>query len=354
MALAHFQRAIVNSSGDLVPGTVVTIVNEATGGLAAIKSDRAGDTPKTNPVTVGPDGILDFYAAGGAYRITGVNGDFSFDWRYVGIGTAQEADYDGLSGDIVINGSPTGVRLTFDTSTSNADPGAGKWRANHATFASITALYIDNSDADGEAITAWLDALDDRGTSDHRGVIRFENVDDPKEWAEFNVTGSVVDSAGYRTLTVTPRAQVGWPFANGVVTPATFVPTGNPGEAATIAVGTVTTVSNTTPASVTNIGTANAAVFDFEIPAGPTGLTGNDLAIDHGPVADITARDAYVGISVGETIGVTDSDGNGTSAIYRLLDDSPQTWSTPLYTSGGGAVAGVSLKSTKLAFLAAI
>lgn len=353
MALAHFQRAIVDGAGNLKPGTVCTIVNEATGGLAAIKSNRAGSSSKTNPVTIGSDGILDFYVAGGAYRITGVNGDFSFDWRYVGIGTAQEADYDSLSGDIVINGSPTGVRLTFDTTTTNADPGAGKWRANHATFASITALYVDNADADAESITAWLDALDDRGASDHRGVLRFENLDDPKEWAELNVTGSVADSTGYRTLTVTPKAQVGWPFANGVITPATFSPTGNPGTAATITVGSVTSVSNATPASVTNVGTATAAVLDFEIPAGPTGPTGDDLAMDHGPVADNTERDAYVGIAVGETIGVSDI-GDGRSAIYRLLDDSPQTWSTPLYTSGGGAVAGVSLKSTKLAFLAAI
>lgn len=65
------------------------------------------------------------------------------------------------------------------------------------------------------------------------------------------------------------------------------------------------------------------------------GPQGEGLHIDHGPVADITERDAYVGISIGETIGVTD-DGTGNSAIYRLLDDSPQTWSDPLYSSGGG------------------
>lgn len=44
---------------------------------------------------------------------------------------------------------------------------------------------------------------------------------------------------------------------------------GADGDAATIAVGTVTTVASDVPASVTNVGTSAAAVFDFEIPKAP-------------------------------------------------------------------------------------
>lgn len=51
-------------------------------------------------------------------------------------------------------------------------------------------------------------------------------------------------------------------------------PQGNAGTAATIAVGTVTTVDPTDPATVTNVGTSSAAIFDFEIPKGDTGNTG--------------------------------------------------------------------------------
>lgn len=60
-------------------------------------------------------------------------------------------------------------------------------------------------------------------------------------------------------------------------------PQGIPGEAATIAVGTVTTGTPETPADVTNTGTENAAVFDFVIPQGPPGKDGvqiNDNAIN--------------------------------------------------------------------------
>ena len=45
-------------------------------------------------------------------------------------------------------------------------------------------------------------------------------------------------------------------------------PIGPDGTAATIQVGTVTSVPNTDPATITNVGTTSAAVFDFEIPEG--------------------------------------------------------------------------------------
>lgn len=49
---------------------------------------------------------------------------------------------------------------------------------------------------------------------------------------------------------------------------------GPPGEAATIAVGNVTSVGATGPPTVTNMGTSSAAVFDFGLQAGATGAAG--------------------------------------------------------------------------------
>lgn len=48
------------------------------------------------------------------------------------------------------------------------------------------------------------------------------------------------------------------------------------GEAATIEVGTVTTLPAGSPATVTNVGTSGAAVFDFAIPEGGAGTPGDD------------------------------------------------------------------------------
>lgn len=126
-------------------------------------------------------------------------------------------------------GTAGGVRFAHSTTTTAADPGVGIWRASSTTFASITALYVDNEQNGGGSVTAFLDALDDHGNSTLRGILRGENIADPTEWAEFNVTGNVVDSTGFRTISVTPRAEQGWPFANASITGFTFYPAGSPG-----------------------------------------------------------------------------------------------------------------------------
>lgn len=63
-----------------------------------------------------------------------------------------------------------------------------------------------------------------------------------------------------------PQGEQGEPGATG--------PQGDPGAAATIDVGTVTTGDPGTDAAVTNSGTANAAIFNFTIPQGVQGPQG--------------------------------------------------------------------------------
>src|SRR4051812_4643545 len=94
MALAHFYRALQDgaAAANLLISTVsIEVRSESNGALAQIKSDRAGLTPKGNPFNV-TDGIVDFYALGGAYRIRSLTAGFAFDLRYEAIGTAQEQD----------------------------------------------------------------------------------------------------------------------------------------------------------------------------------------------------------------------------------------------------------------------
>lgn len=58
--------------------------------------------------------------------------------------------------------------------------------------------------------------------------------------------------------------------------------TGQNGEAATIEIGEVTTVSPDTPAGVRNTGTKQAAVFDFDIPQGKQGLDNYEIYVADG------------------------------------------------------------------------
>ena len=87
--------------------------------------------------------------------------------------------------------------------------------------------------------------------------------------------------------------------------------TGNTGTAATISVGTVTSGST---ASVSNSGTSSAAVFDFVLPKGDKGDTGNTGAT--GSAATITVGTTSTG-AAGTSASVTNS-GTSSAAIFNF------------------------------------
>jgi len=78
---------------------------------------------------------------------------------------------------------------------------------------------------------------------------------------------------------------------------------GLPGKAATIAIGTTTTLPSGYPATVINRGTANSAIFDFGI---PRGIDGNDGAGSVGGVPIGSVHDPIlVTVGIEETRSVT-------------------------------------------------
>lgn len=83
---------------------------------------------------------------------------------------------------------------------------------------------------------------------------------------------------------------------------------GTPGTAATIAIGTVTTVDPTDPATVTNVGSYNAAIFDFEIPQGEKGDQG-----DQGPQGP-QGNQGVPGTAATIAVGTTTTGAAGTNA----------------------------------------
>ena len=91
--------------------------------------------------------------------------------------------------------------------------------------------------------------------------------------------------------------------------------TGEAGAAATISVGTTTTLEPGEDATVTNSGTSSAAVFDFGIPKGAKGDTGSqgpagqDGADGYSPTATVTKSGDTA------TITITDKDGTTTASV---------------------------------------
>lgn len=193
MALARWQGTIVDEEGNILSGASVEVRREDVGNsLATLFADRNAATPTGNPITADTEGFAFFHVVGGSYRITATKAGFTKEWRYVGIGLGAETD-----------GRTVGIPLRFDPDTADADPGTGQVRFNNAAPASVTTLYIDNTTALGDSITALLDSYDDLGSATNRGVVYLQNADSSLIFAG-RVTGNVVDGTGYRKVTVVP------------------------------------------------------------------------------------------------------------------------------------------------------
>jgi len=128
---------------------------------------------------------------------------------------------------------------------------------------------------------------------------------------------------------------------------------GATGTAATIAVGTTSTIAAGLPATVTNIGTSAAAVFDFAIPQGAAGTgdvtgaassTDNAVARYDGTTGKIIQNSAVTIADDGATV----IDVNSTSAGLRitqigagnalLVEDSANPDSSPFVVAADGKV----------------
>lgn len=138
--------------------------------------------------------------------------------------------------------------------------------------------------------------------------------------------------------------------------PLVLIPGGNPqiqelpagdtiggapqGPAATITIGTVTSVANTDPATVTNSGTTTEAVLDFEIPEGEKGDQGD-------PGQGVPA-----GGTTGQVLAKIDATDYNTEWIDQSSGSGGATGRLPVQDKASGATGtntnsfGISLAST--------
>ncbi len=100
-----------------------------------------------------------------------------------------------------------GVQFIADTSsTSDADPGAGKLRWNHGTQGSATVLFLDDLSADGVSLTALWPTLHAGGT------VCLQHPGDQDIWA-IAETGVTTDASGYAKVAINVLVG-GGTFAN--------------------------------------------------------------------------------------------------------------------------------------------
>ena len=94
-------------------------------------------------------------------------------------GSAGATGATGNAGADGTDGVTNGYGFAVSDITADSDPGAGNIRFNHASFASVTALFISTADAAAGDVTAWLDSLDDSSSPGHKGSLRMVQAADP-------------------------------------------------------------------------------------------------------------------------------------------------------------------------------
>lgn len=102
----------------------------------------------------------------------------------------------------------TGTAWAYATTTAMADPGAGNFRLNNATLASVTAIALDDQSVLAATdISAWFNTWDD-STSFRKGFVTIRQNNAPGTFAVYRID-SLTDNSGWSQLTVTHVASAG-------------------------------------------------------------------------------------------------------------------------------------------------
>jgi hypothetical protein len=129
-----------------------------------------------------------------------------------GVTTLKFKDSAGTDTNLLL--SAPGLAYTFSTSTTtNADPGSGYVRFNNATLSSVTEIAIDDNDANGADLSAYVLTWDDVGSTD-RGTLIIQNRTAPANVVIFTIAGASTDESGYTRLAVTYVTHAGSFSAN--------------------------------------------------------------------------------------------------------------------------------------------
>jgi len=93
------------------------------------------------------------------------------------------------------------AQFTYSTTVTDADPGAGFIRFNNTTISSATIAYIDDAEANGTDVVAWVQSFDDvAGNATNRGRIRVSKANTLDTWHVFRVNAAITDASGYTKI----------------------------------------------------------------------------------------------------------------------------------------------------------
>jgi len=128
------------------------------------------------------------------YTRTGLKGD---------TGSTGATGSTGSTGSTGASGTNSQLSMTWSSSTSDADPGAGKIAFNHGTLSSVSILYVDDADDASADISGYVQSWDDVSNTTARGIVTITKEGTASTYATFKVSGAVTDASGYTKVPVT-------------------------------------------------------------------------------------------------------------------------------------------------------
>jgi hypothetical protein len=161
--------------------------------------NRGFITVAGNPNTSSP---LSIFKVNGA--ITDASGYTKIPVAYVA-GTTSITN----SAEVSVSFSPSGdgdyagLDYVFSTTTTDSDPGAGTVRLNNGTLGSVTAIFVDDADANTANVEDYLLSWDDSTNLSDRGLVRVTKKIAPANYALYKISGASTDASGYVKLAVT-------------------------------------------------------------------------------------------------------------------------------------------------------
>lgn len=140
----------------------------------------------------------------------------------------NDRHWEGAAGPAGPPGQHAGLAYKWNTDVTTTDPTAGKAKVNNATLASATALYISETDDDGNSLAALLATFDD-GTSTIRGRILLQDPAMPVNFVFFDITGTMLDNGAWDTFIVA-HVSSGGTLTNNLPVRVFFFPKGDKGD----------------------------------------------------------------------------------------------------------------------------
>ncbi len=206
-----------------------------TGVTGATGPTGVGATGATGPTGVtgatGPTGVTGATGPEGPTGATGPEGATGPSGGPTGAtGPTGPTGPTGATGASGAAGAVAGLRYTFSTTTTMADPGAGLFRLNNATLGSATAMAIDDTSAEtgNPDVSVFVLAWDDSTNTALRGTLTVVKISAPENFRIYSITGATTDNAGWSQLALTHVTGAG-SFSNGDVCALQFTRTGNIG-----------------------------------------------------------------------------------------------------------------------------